>query len=148
MQSSAVHEFLIGTSKILIAAVNGSAVGYGTSILSLFDLVYSVPDALYWTPFVRWGMCAEACSSFTFARIMGRQRAAALILAGERMTASELEQAGLITKTLEKEKFLEEVLQIARRVAAQPLGALKVGPPSHVRRVYANAYSYVLRICC
>lgn len=58
-------------------------------------------------------------------RIMGRQKAAGLILAGERMTPRELERAGLITKILPKENFLGEVMTIARRIAVQPPGALK-----------------------
>ena len=58
-------------------------------------------------------------------RTMGRQKAASLILAGERMTPQELESAGLITKILPNERFMEEVLSIARRVAAQPPQALK-----------------------
>lgn len=70
-------------------------------------------------------MCAEACSSVTFQRIMGRQKAASLILAGEKMTAQELESVGLISKILPKDNFMDEVLSIARRVAAQPPGALK-----------------------
>ena len=73
----------------------------------------------------KWGLCAEACSSVTFQRIMGRQKAASLILAGEKMTAQELESAGLVSKILPKETFMDEVLSIAKRVAAQPPGALK-----------------------
>ena len=57
---------------------------------------------------------------------MGRQKASSLILAGERMTAQELESAGMITKILPKDGFLDEVMKIARRVAAQPPGALEV----------------------
>lgn len=56
---------------------------------------------------------------------MGRQKAASLILAGERMTPQELESAGMISKILPKENFMNGVLTIARRVAAQPPGALK-----------------------
>ena len=110
---SEFHELLINADKVLIAAVNGPAVGWGSSCLALFDLVYSVPDAYFFTPFVKWGLCAEACSSVTFARIMGRQKAAAIILAGERMTAKELEGLGLITKILPKDNFMGEVLKIA-----------------------------------
>jgi peroxisomal 3,2-trans-enoyl-CoA isomerase len=117
---------MINTSKVLVAAVNGPAVGWGVSSLSLFDLVYSVPGLQYLTPFVKWGMCAEGCSSVTFSRIMGRQKAAALILGGEKMSAEELEAAGLITKILPKDDFRENVLNIARRVVAQPPNALKV----------------------
>lgn len=115
----------INSTKVVIAAVNGPAVGYGSSTIGLCDLVYSVPDAVFFTPFVKLGVCAEAGSSVTFMRIMGRQKAAAMILAGERMTAQELESAGLITKILAKEGFMDEVMKIARRVAAQPPGALE-----------------------
>lgn len=56
---------------------------------------------------------------------MGRQKAASLILAGEKMTARELEGAGLISKILPRENFVQDVLDIARRIAAQPGGALR-----------------------
>lgn len=58
-------------------------------------------------------------------RIMGRQKASALILADQRMTSEELEKAGLITKIFPKETFMEEVMKIARRLVKQPPGALK-----------------------
>jgi Delta3-Delta2-enoyl-CoA isomerase len=119
-----MHKVLINTNKVLIAAVNGPAVGYGTSSIALFDLVYSVPDAYFFCPFVKWGLCAEACASVSFTRIMGRQKASALILAGERMTAQELEAAGLVTKILPKENFIQEVMAAAKRIAKQPPGAL------------------------
>ena len=119
-----MHKLLINTDNILIAAVNGPAVGWGTSSIALFDLVYSVPDAFFFTPFVKWGLAAEACSSFTFARIMGRQKAASLILATERMTAQELESAGMITKILPKDYFLDSVMGIAHRIAKLPPGSL------------------------
>lgn len=114
------HELIINTNKILIAAVNGPGIGYGTSSIALFDLVYAVPDAYFFTPFVKWGLCAEACSSVTFARTMGRQKAAALLLADERLSAQELEQAGLITKIISSDNFLPDVLKIAHRIARLP----------------------------
>lgn len=77
------------------------------------------------TAYRKWGLCAEACSSVTFQRIMGRQKAASLILAGDRLTAQELDSAGLISKILPNENFMERVLEIARRVAAQPSGAVR-----------------------
>lgn len=123
---SDVHKNLIMSNKVLISAVNGPAPGWGTSSLALTDLVYSTPDAFFFTPFVQWGLCAEACSSHTFKTIMGRQKASALILAGQRMTAQELESAGLITKILPKESFLEDVLKVARDMIKLPAETLKV----------------------
>ena len=96
-----MHKLLINTDKILVAAVNGPAVGWGTSSIALFDLVYSVPDAFFFTPFVK---LAQASA---FARVTGRQKAASLILAAERMTAQELESSGMITKLVPKENFLQ-----------------------------------------
>ncbi|KAF4333320.1 dodecenoyl delta-isomerase [Fusarium beomiforme] len=120
-----MNKLMIDCDKILIAAVNGPGVGYGTSSLGLFDLVYSVPDAYFFTPFVKWGLAAEACSSFTFAHAFGRQKASHLVLTGESMTAQELESAGLISKIFPADDFLNTVLGIAHRVAELPPISLK-----------------------
>ncbi|KAB2111444.1 hypothetical protein AG0111_0g998 [Alternaria gaisen] len=115
----------ISTEKILIAAVNGPAAGYGVSSLALFDLVYCVPDAYFFTPFVKWGMTTEGASSFTFPRLMGHQKASALCLTGEPISAGEAEKLHLVTKILPKERFLDNVIEIARRIAQSPSGALR-----------------------
>jgi len=120
-----MNKMLIDCDKVTIAAVNGPGVGYGASSLALFDLVYAVPNAYFFTPFVKWGLSAEAGSSFTFTHTLGRHKAAHLILAGERMTAQELESAGLISKTFPPDNFLETVLAIAQRVAELPPISLK-----------------------
>jgi peroxisomal 3,2-trans-enoyl-CoA isomerase len=57
---------------------------------------------------------------------MGRQKASALILAGQRMSAAELESAGLVTKVLEADGFLEQVLKIARGMVKLPPKSLQV----------------------
>lgn len=116
---------MINSNKILVAAVNGPAPGWGTTSLALADLVYASPSAVFFTPFVKLGLSAEACSSITFPKIMGRQKAASLLLAGDTMTATELETAGLITKVLPKHDFLENVLDICYRIANQPPESLR-----------------------
>ncbi|KAL2844507.1 ClpP/crotonase-like domain-containing protein [Aspergillus pseudoustus] len=121
-----VNKLMIDCEKITIAAVNGPGVGYGASSIGLFDLVYAVPDAYFFTPFIKWGLCAEACSSFAFPSIMGRQRASHMLLTGERMTATELEAAGLVSKVIAKENFLQDVLALANPLAGQPTEALRV----------------------
>lgn len=122
-----LNRTLISCEKILIAAVNGPAAGYGVSSLALFDLVYSVPSAYFFTPFVKWGMAAEGASSFSFARIMGYQKAAALCLAGDCISAEEAEKLHLVTKVLPRDEnnLLHDVVDIARRIVRLPYGALR-----------------------
>ncbi|CAG8490308.1 1661_t:CDS:2 [Paraglomus brasilianum] len=57
---------LINFPKLLIAAVNGPAIGFGMTTLALCDVVYAVPDAIFFTPFMQFGFCAEGCSSYLF----------------------------------------------------------------------------------
>ncbi|KAE8131045.1 ClpP/crotonase-like domain-containing protein [Aspergillus pseudotamarii] len=121
-----LHRAMINSNKILVAAVNGPAPGWGTTSLALADLVYASPSAVFFTPFVQLGIAAEACSSITFSKIMGHQKAASLLLAGDKMTANELENAGLVTKVLPVQDFLENVLQICYRIASQPPEALQL----------------------
>ncbi|KAL2850304.1 ClpP/crotonase-like domain-containing protein [Aspergillus pseudoustus] len=115
-----INKLMINCPKITIAAVNGPGVGYGASSIALFDLVYMVSDAYFFTPFVKWGLCAEACSSFTFPSILGRQRASHMILAGGRITAKELELAGLVSKLIPRQNFWQNVLDMAVSLARQP----------------------------
>ena len=93
--------------------------------LTLNDLIYSVPHATFHTPFMRWGLAAEGCSSVTFPLHLGHPKAAALLIAGETMTAEDLNTAGLITKILPSENFLENVLQVAERMAGYSQSAIR-----------------------
>lgn len=144
---SQIHEVIINNPKVIIAAVNGPAIGYGMTSIALCDLVYSVPDAIFFAPFVKLAIAAEACSSVSFTRAMGRQKAAAVLLAGERMTAQELESAGFLTKILPKDGFMDEVMKIARRVAASPQGGLEVNKKLMMEPIRAELLAANEREC-
>lgn len=120
-----INRILILSDKILVAAVNGPAAGYRMSSLALYDLVYSVPDAYFFMPFVKWGMAAEGGSSVSFPRLMGHQKAASLFLAAERISALEAERLGVVSKILPKEGFFEQVMQIAGTIAQSAPGSLR-----------------------
>lgn len=104
---------------------NGPAAGYGTSSLALFDLVYAVPNAYFFTPFVKWGIATKGASSVSFPKIIGHQRAASLFLAADRITAQDAQDVGLVSKVLPKKDFLPEVMQIAQRIADSPPASLR-----------------------
>ncbi|CAF5131679.1 unnamed protein product, partial [Rotaria sp. Silwood1] len=84
--------------KILIAFINGPAVGISVSTLGLFDGVYSSSNATFSLPFTRTAQSAEGCSSFTFPLIMGSLNAKDVLLFDRKLTADEAQQRGLITK--------------------------------------------------
>ena len=72
-----VREFMIRVieyPKVLVAAVNGLAIGIGTTLLPHCDLVYASDNAAFWTPFTRIAIIPEFCSSYTFPKVMVRWR--------------------------------------------------------------------------
>lgn len=81
---------LVGFPKMLIAAVNGAAIGWGCTQLYNFDLVYASEKAIFQTPFMSMGFAPEGGSSYTFPKVMGKQHANALLLASEKLMAQEM----------------------------------------------------------
>ena len=63
---------IIEYPKVLVAAVNGPAIGIAATMLGVFDAVYLSDQALLRTPFVSTAQAPEGCASYTFPRIMGR----------------------------------------------------------------------------
>ncbi|KAI9256263.1 ClpP/crotonase-like domain-containing protein [Sporodiniella umbellata] len=117
---------LINFPKLLIAAVNGHAIGFGVTTLGLCDIVYSVPEASFSTPFMKLAFCAEGCSSLLFPRIMGSSKANEMLLMGRTFKAKELVECGLVSRILLKEKFHEQVLDLAEEAAKFSTEALQV----------------------
>ncbi|KAL1917175.1 uncharacterized protein VTP21DRAFT_4831 [Calcarisporiella thermophila] len=115
---------LIHFPKILMAAVNGPAIGFAVTTLALCDVVYSVPHATFQTPFMQLAFCAEGCSSYIFPRIMGPARANEMLLLGRKFSAEEYERAGMLTRILPAENFMEQVLRIAEEAALLPPNAV------------------------
>jgi Delta3-Delta2-enoyl-CoA isomerase len=66
---------------------------------------------------MRWGLAAEGCSSVTFPMQIGHPKAAALLIAGEVMTAQDLYIAGFITRVIPAEGFMDKVMEVAQRMA-------------------------------
>lgn len=96
---------LINLRKLLVAAVNGPAIGIAVSTLPLCDLVISSDKATFQTPFTSLGQCPEACSSLTFPKIMGSSRANELLLLNMTWSAKKAQSYGLISDVIEHDKF-------------------------------------------
>lgn len=117
---------LINFPKLLIAGVNGPAIGFGVTTLALCDVVYSVPEATFNTPFMKLAFCAEGCSSLLFPRIMGVSKANEMLMMGRTFTAPELVDCGFISRLLPLEGFHKQVLAMAEEAAKFSADALAV----------------------
>ncbi len=106
---------LSGSSKPVVAAVSGAAIGIGTTMLLHCDLVYAADNAKFSMPFAQLGLCPEFASSMLFPQLAGYPRAAEKLLLGEAFLAQEALQMGLVSKVLP----LDELLPFAQRQAAK-----------------------------
>lgn len=110
--------------KPLIAAVEGLAVGIGTTLLLHCDLVYATPAAQFRTPFLDLGLLPEAGSSLLAPMRMGHARAFELLVLGETFTAERAREAGLVNAVVPPEELKAVAVTAARRLAAKPPEAL------------------------
>ncbi|MFG1478037.1 enoyl-CoA hydratase-related protein [Xanthobacter sp. V4C-4] len=111
---------LAGFEKPVVAAVEGFAVGIGTTLLLHCDLAYAGAGARFRLPFVNLGLCPEGASSYLLPRLAGTKRAAELLLLGEVFDAAEAQAAGLVNGVTETGAALPLALEKARALAAQP----------------------------
>ncbi|OAL23859.1 hypothetical protein AYO20_10879 [Fonsecaea nubica] len=121
---------LQGHPKVLIAAVHGAAIGWGCTQLWNFDLVYAWEKAaVFQTPFMSLGFVPEGASSWSFPKVMGKQRANALLLASEKLNAREMYDAGMVTKVIggdTVDAFRDEVFKIAKRIGTYSAESLRM----------------------
>lgn len=128
-EDSPVFQFLAAISqanKPLVAAVNGPAIGIGTTMLLHCDLVYAGESAQFQTPFVNLGLCPEAASSLLLPQLAGYQRAAEMLLSGQPFGATKAYEAGLVNKVLPGHQVFQHALAQAQLLARQPPAALRL----------------------
>jgi len=118
-----VFEFLDAASQAVkpyVAAVTGSAVGIGTTLLLHCELVYAAEDARFALPFTRLGLVPEFASTYLLPLVAGYQRAAELLLLAEPFDARKAHEAGFVTRIVPAAGVLEAAREAARNLAALP----------------------------
>jgi enoyl-CoA hydratase/carnithine racemase len=110
--------------KPLIAAVDGLAIGVGTTLCFHCDLVYATPEARFQMPFVNLGLVPEAGSSLLAPQRFGRTKAAEFLLLGEPFGAEEALRLGFVNAVLPQSELLPHAMGKAAELAAKPRAAL------------------------
>ena len=126
-QDAPVWRFMRGLAsfaKPVIAAVNGPAVGIGTTLLFHCDLVFAGDNAAFSMPFVNLGLCPEFASSLLVPQMFGYHRAAEALLLGEPFMAEAALEAGLVNRVLPPTETNAYAQTQARKLAAKPLSSL------------------------
>jgi enoyl-CoA hydratase/carnithine racemase len=112
--------------KIIVAAVQGAAVGVGTTMLLHCDLVVAADNTIFKTPFADLGLVPEAASSLLLPRVLGQQRAAAMFLLGEALTAQVAYAAGLVAFLKTRDTFFDTACDIAKSLVHKAPNALRL----------------------
>lgn len=104
----------------VIAAVNGVAAGAGASLALACDVVVAARSASFVQAFCRLGLVPDAGGTFFLTRSLGAPRAMGLALFGDRLSAEQAEQWGLIWKCVDDDALMPTVRELAARLACGP----------------------------
>ncbi len=124
---SPVSQFLrtlVGYAKPVVAAVDGAAVGIGTTMLLHCDHVIATERAKFHMPFTKLGLVPEAASSFLVPALVGRQRASQWLLLGRPFDVHEALAAGIVSKLVASAELDAAVEAVGAEFAALPAQAV------------------------
>tara|TARA_B110000438_G_scaffold82477_2_gene82259 strand:- start:10589 stop:11359 length:771 start_codon:yes stop_codon:yes gene_type:complete len=110
--------------KPIIAAVNGVAAGAGASIALSCDIVVAKESAVFVQAFSKIGLIPDSGGTFFLPRLVGIQRAAALMMTADPISAIEAQNMGMIYRTFKDDEFIESSFDLAERLAQMPTKAL------------------------
>lgn len=111
-------------AKPVIAAVNGVAAGAGANIALCCDVVVAAESSSFIQAFSKIGLIPDSGGTFTLPRLIGWQKASALMMTGDKLSAHEAERIGLIYKVFTNSSFPEESLALAKTLAQMPTKGL------------------------
>ena len=106
--------------KPVIAAVNGVAAGAGANIALACDIVVAKQSAVFIQAFSKIGLIPDSGGTYTLPRLVGMQRASALMMLAEKVSAADAMDMGMIYKAYPDENFNEEVRKMAVQLAQMP----------------------------
>ena len=115
----------LASSKPIIGAINGAAVGMGLTWPLLFDVLVASTQARFSMRFAALGLTPELGSTWLLPKIIGLQRAREMMLTGKIYSAEEALQLGLVHRVVPHEDLLPEAVTLAAEIAANPVSTLR-----------------------
>jgi 2-(1,2-epoxy-1,2-dihydrophenyl)acetyl-CoA isomerase len=131
----------------IIVAVNGVAAGAGANVALAGDIVVATTSASFIQAFSKIGLVPDSGGTYTLPRLIGMQRASALMLLGDKVTATDALQMGMLYKVFTDETFAENVEALALQVAAMPTVGLAL-TKQLLNASFANNLTQQLQLEC
>lgn len=110
--------------KPVVAAVNGVAAGAGANIALCCDVVVASHSASFIQAFSKIGLIPDSGGTFTLPRLIGWQKASALMMLGDKVSVSDAEKMGMLYKVFPDENFWDNSMQLAEQLASMPTKGL------------------------
>jgi enoyl-CoA hydratase/carnithine racemase len=140
---------LAHNTKPIVAAVDGIAIGIGTTMLFHCDQVIASTKASFATPFIHLGLVPEGASSLLAPWLMGHQRAFAMLVMGRTLNAEDARAAGFVNTVVAPDHLEAEARKVAREIASLPTEAvaasrrlLKQAPEELTRRIDQESHLF------
>lgn len=111
-------------ARPVVAAVNGVAAGAGANMALCCDIVVAAQSASFIQAFSKIGLIPDTAGTYVLPRLIGFQKATALMMLGDKVSATEAERIGMIYKVIPDEQFAAESFRIAETLANMPTKAL------------------------
>lgn len=115
-----IIERIRNIEKPIVCAVNGVAAGAGANIALACDITIAGESVAFIQAFSKIGLIPDSGGTFFLPRIIGMQKAAALMMLADKIMATEAEKMGMIYKVCADESLMEETLKVAKKLASLP----------------------------
>ncbi|MBK8920187.1 MAG: enoyl-CoA hydratase/isomerase family protein [Saprospirales bacterium] len=131
--------------KPVLCAVNGVAAGAGANLALACDITVAAASASFTQAFSKIGLIPDSGGTWTLPRLVGLQRATALMMLSDKLTATEAAAIGMIWKVFPDESFAADSLQMALTLAQMPTKGLGLTKRT-LHQSFSNDFAAQLRV--
>ena len=115
-----IIKMITSIEKPIICYVNGIAAGAGANLAISCDITFAASSAKFIQSFINIGLVPDSGGTYNLPRLIGKQRAAALMFSGEKISSAEAEKIGMIYKSVDDENGYQITLDFAKKISEKP----------------------------